>query len=529
MARRDPHSHADDAQPRPRHLRLRLAVDFDARALRGDGDARPRRAPAEGTLDLDTKALAVDSVVSDTGARGAVRARRRGPDPRPPPAPRRCRRARARSRSATRRRPTRPRCSGSRPRRPRAGATRSCSASARRSTPAALVPLPGHAARRASPTRPRSTVPAPLAAVMSAGPAGATRRAARPARAPSCSRCRSRSRRTCWRSPSAISSRATSRPRSRVWAEPATVDAAACEFAGIEAMIAHGRGAVRPLRLGPLRHAGAAAVVPVRRHGEPAHDVPHADAARRRPLAGGRGRARAGALLDRQPRHERQHGALLAERGLHGLGRAAHPRGAARRGRGGARAGRSARRRSSESLERFGAGSPLHPAAHRARGHRPRRRLLLDPVREGRALPGARSSATAGRERFDRVRARLHRALPLHLDHHRGVPRLPGREAARASRRRSDARAWLYEPGMPANAPVFRSGDARRAHRPGRRASPRGARPTAAARSPRWSPSETARLPPAPAARARPRRAARGSTSTSASPAAATTRSWSSG
>ena len=67
MARRDPHSCADDAQPRPRHLRLRLEADFDARALRGEATL-DLAAPAGGTLDLDSRSLAVASVVSDTGA-----------------------------------------------------------------------------------------------------------------------------------------------------------------------------------------------------------------------------------------------------------------------------------------------------------------------------------------------------------------------------------------------------------------------------------------------------------------------------
>ena len=45
-------------------------------------------------------------------------------------------------------------------------------------------------------------------------------------------------------------------------------------------------------------------------------------------LAGQRGRARAGALVDGQPRHQRERRALLAQRGLHRVRRAAHPRGA---------------------------------------------------------------------------------------------------------------------------------------------------------------------------------------------------------
>ena len=50
----------------------------------------------------------------------------------------------------------------------------------------------------------------------------------------------------------------------------------------------HRREAVRPVSLGPLRHPGAAAVVPVRRHGKPAPDLRHADRDRRRQVAGRR-------------------------------------------------------------------------------------------------------------------------------------------------------------------------------------------------------------------------------------------------
>src|SRR5512133_3117177 len=86
-----------------------------------------------------------------------------------------------------------------------------------------------------------------------------------------------------------------------------------------------GRGTVRALPLGPLRHAGAAALLPLRRDGEPPHDLPHAHTAGGRPQPGGRGGPRTGPQLDRQPRHQRQHGALLAERGLHRMGRAQDP------------------------------------------------------------------------------------------------------------------------------------------------------------------------------------------------------------
>ncbi|MGA2081666.1 MAG: M1 family metallopeptidase [Holophaga sp.] len=58
MARTDPHSYFDDAQPRATRWVLRLLADFDSRTLGGEITlVFPR--PAEGDLDLDTKGLAI--------------------------------------------------------------------------------------------------------------------------------------------------------------------------------------------------------------------------------------------------------------------------------------------------------------------------------------------------------------------------------------------------------------------------------------------------------------------------------------
>jgi aminopeptidase N len=67
MARLDPHSHADSDQPRPRHLRLRLAVDFGAREVSGEA-ALDLGAPSGGPLDLDTRRLEVREVRTGDGA-----------------------------------------------------------------------------------------------------------------------------------------------------------------------------------------------------------------------------------------------------------------------------------------------------------------------------------------------------------------------------------------------------------------------------------------------------------------------------
>ena len=68
MARIDPHSHYDDAQPRASRWHLRLLVDFDARMVGGEATLMFSR-PAAGILDLDSKGLAIHRVwVSATGA-----------------------------------------------------------------------------------------------------------------------------------------------------------------------------------------------------------------------------------------------------------------------------------------------------------------------------------------------------------------------------------------------------------------------------------------------------------------------------
>jgi leukotriene A-4 hydrolase/aminopeptidase len=61
MARIDPHSYFDDAQPLTRHWQLRWFVDFPARVLRGEATLT-LAAPGSGPLDLDTKSLTIKRV-----------------------------------------------------------------------------------------------------------------------------------------------------------------------------------------------------------------------------------------------------------------------------------------------------------------------------------------------------------------------------------------------------------------------------------------------------------------------------------
>jgi aminopeptidase N len=68
MARTDPHSHFDDRQPRASRWFLRLMADFDSRILAGEITLMWPR-PVAGTLDLDTKGLTIHRVwMTVTGA-----------------------------------------------------------------------------------------------------------------------------------------------------------------------------------------------------------------------------------------------------------------------------------------------------------------------------------------------------------------------------------------------------------------------------------------------------------------------------
>ena len=106
-------------------------------------------------------------------------------------------------------------------------------------------------------------------------------------------------------------------PRTGVWTEPAMLDARRGRARRHRADGRGGRAALRPLSLGPLRHDRAAAELPLWRHGESDPHLPDADLHRRRPQPGRPGRARAGAQLVGQSRHQRGLVRQLAQRGLH--------------------------------------------------------------------------------------------------------------------------------------------------------------------------------------------------------------------
>ncbi|MBK9968307.1 MAG: M1 family metallopeptidase [Holophagales bacterium] len=66
MALVDPHSYADDAQPRTKHLRLHLAVDFEKKRIEGRA-VLELVSPAGGPMDLDTKGLTIVAVTASGG------------------------------------------------------------------------------------------------------------------------------------------------------------------------------------------------------------------------------------------------------------------------------------------------------------------------------------------------------------------------------------------------------------------------------------------------------------------------------
>ena len=239
MARTDPHSFFDDAQPRVRHWRLRLTADFGLKVLRGEAALEFE---GEGPLDLDTKDLTIESAATEGGAAvpfelGPVRpilGRRLRLEP-PPGA-----------KAVVVRYRTSPEAAGLQWLAPEQTEGKKlpflfsqCQAIHARS----VVPCQDSAAARIT-YEAELTVPAGMTAVMSAGPAGEAAAAggARTFR---------------FKMPQPIPSYLLAlavgelegrdlSPRCRVWAEPATVEKAAWEFAGTESMIARAEALFGP-------------------------------------------------------------------------------------------------------------------------------------------------------------------------------------------------------------------------------------------------------------------------------------------
>lgn len=66
MARIDPHSYVDSDQPRTKHLKWKARVDFGKHIIEGETTLQLQKESA-GTMDIDTKGLAIHSVVNQKG------------------------------------------------------------------------------------------------------------------------------------------------------------------------------------------------------------------------------------------------------------------------------------------------------------------------------------------------------------------------------------------------------------------------------------------------------------------------------
>ncbi|MBL8923723.1 MAG: M1 family metallopeptidase [Myxococcaceae bacterium] len=68
MARPDPHSYADDSQPRTRSFDWKASVDFDAKTLACEVTLHFTTPSGAGPLDLDTRGLSIDAVTTGDGS-----------------------------------------------------------------------------------------------------------------------------------------------------------------------------------------------------------------------------------------------------------------------------------------------------------------------------------------------------------------------------------------------------------------------------------------------------------------------------
>ncbi|HZM70235.1 MAG TPA: M1 family metallopeptidase [Candidatus Cryosericum sp.] len=450
MSRLDPHSYWDAGQPRTRRLRLSLSVDFSERRLSGSV-VLELAAPASGPFDLDTKGLAILSV--------------RGADGRDIPhaladeEPILGRRLRLDLPSGTREVAIEYRTS------PDAVALQwlAPEQTEGKRHPFLFSQCQAIHARTVAPLQdsPRVrvtyaaeiTVPEPLAAVMSAGPAGV-----RPGPVAG-------TRTFLFEMPQPIPpyllalavgdivSRDLS-PRSRVHSEPATLERAAWEFAGIEEMIVKAEGLFGPYEwdrydmivlppsfpyggmenprmtfLTPTLLAGDRSLVDV-----VAHELAHSWT----------GNLVTNASIDHFWLNEGS--TVYAERRIH---EALHGEEAAVLG------WAIGQKALDEEMERFGAGSPLTRLRTDLAGIDPDDAFSSIPYEKGSRLL-ALLERTAGRERFDRfLRDYIAAFRFTSITSEEWLAFLQERLPGVAER--AQVRDWLYEPGLPANAPVFRS------------------------------------------------------------------------
>jgi leukotriene-A4 hydrolase len=449
MARLDPHSFIDSEQAAPRHLRLALNVDFDRHVLEGTAAVELPEG-AQGPLDLDTKGLTIHDVRSDTGA---VLAFELGPED--PVLGRRLRLQPEGARAVVVRYHTSPEAIGLQwlvPEQTAGGRHPFLFSQCQPIHARTVAPVPDGARVRLT-YEASITVPEPLQAVMSAGPARLL-----PGPRPG-------TRTFVFTMPQPIPTyllalavgRLESRdlsPRSRVWAEPETVEAAASEFAGIEDMIVKAEALFGPYDwerydmlvlppsfpyggmenprmtfLTPTLLAGDRSLVDV-----VAHELAHSWT----------GNLVTNATMDHFWLNEGF--TVWAERrileALHGPDEALL----------GWALGEAALQ---SSIERFGADSPFTRLRTDLAGIDPDDAFSSIPYEKGSRFV-ALLERTAGRKRFDafmREYMKRFRFTSITTEEFLAFleEQLPGTAAA------VGAAEWLYQPGVPPNAPVFRS------------------------------------------------------------------------
>jgi len=450
MSCTDPHSYFDDQQARTKRIDLRLTVDFERKVLEGTVVLHLEPA-AGGDLDLDTKGL---TILSARDAKGAPIRFEMGDDD--PILGRRLRLHPSAGASEVaieyRTSPEAIALQWLTPAQTEGGKHPFLFSQCQAIHARTMVPLQDSPRVRVS-YRAEITVPAALSAVMSAGPAG-TKPGPKPG-----------TRTFLFEMPQPIppylmalavgdlQSRDLS-PRSRVWAEPATVEKAAWEFAGIEEMITKaeslfgkyewdrydmlvlppsfpygGMENPRMTFLTPTLLAGDRSLVDV-----VAHELAHSWT----------GNLVTNATIDHFWLNEGS--TVWAERRIL---EAIHGQGAA------VLAWAIGQRALDTEFERFGADSPLTKLRTDLKGVDPDDAFSSIPYEKGSRFL-ALIERTAGREKFDRfIRDYMARFRFTSITSEEFIAfldeKLPGISA------QVKAEDWLYKPGMPANAPVFRS------------------------------------------------------------------------
>jgi aminopeptidase N len=450
MARLDPHSFYDSDQPRTRRLDLALDVDFARQVLSGTA-VLDLGAEAAGPLDLDTRGLTIHAVATQSGAAVPFAL---GPEERIlgrrlrldlPPG----------TRQVSVRFETAPDSAALQWLAPEQTEGKrhpflfsQCQAIHAR----ALLPCQDSPYVR-TPYHAEVTVPDGLAAVMSAGPAGE-----RPGPRPL-------THTWLFEMPQPVPSYLLAlavgdlrsrdlSARARVWAEPTTVDAAAFEFAGVEAMIQAAEKLFGPYEwdrydmlvlppsfpyggmenprmtfLTPTLLAGDRSLVDV-----VAHELAHSWT----------GNLVTNATMEHFWLNEGF--TVWAERriveALHGPGALAL-------------AWAIGQKALDESLARFGADSALTKLRTELEGVDPDEAFSSIPYEKGARFVVLLERA-AGRERFDRfLHAYLGRFRFTSITTEDFLAFLDAELPGAAEQ--VGARQWLYEVGMPPNAPVFRS------------------------------------------------------------------------